>query len=179
MDIKNQKITLLGIGNILFRDEGVGVRVIEQLENLYAFPDCVSVVDGGVMGLGLLNILAETNHLIVVDAVKNRGKPGELYRLEGDAVPKRFLAKNSLHQIDFLETLTASQVIERLPETVILGVEPEDIETLGIELTPTIQEKVGALIDMVLRELDRLGVQYRYVGEEGHVSGHTCENCQD
>ena len=177
--MKNEKITILGIGNILFRDEGIGVRVIERLESLYEFPDHVSVVDGGVLGIGLLNILAETNQLIVVDAVKNRGNPGDLYRLEGDDVPKRFLAKNSLHQIDFLETLTASQVIDKLPDTVILGVEPEDIDTLGIELTPTIQKKVDILIDMVLKELDRLGVTYHYLGEEEHVFGHTCKDCQD
>ena len=105
--MKTEKITVLGIGNILFRDEGVGIRVVERLEGRYHFPDHVSVVDGGVLGLGLLNVLAETKHLIVVDAVKNHGKPGDLYRLRGDDVPKRFLAKNSLHQIDFLETLTA------------------------------------------------------------------------
>jgi hydrogenase maturation protease len=95
--------------------------------------------------------------LIVVDAIRNKGNPGDLYRLEGDAIPERIRAKNSLHQVDFLEALTLCQAIGKVPHTVILGVEPEDIETLTIELTPTIQAKVDPVIDMVLDELDQLG----------------------
>jgi hydrogenase maturation protease len=156
-----EQILVLGVGNILLRDEGVGIRVIERLQERYAFPDNVSVLDGGVLGLSLLGVISEADHLIVVDAVKNGREPGSLYRLKGDEVPKRILAKNSLHQVDFLETLTACQALDKVPETVILGVEPLDIENLNIELTSVVQEKVDSLIDMVLEELDRLGVRYR------------------
>ncbi|MCK7504709.1 MAG: hydrogenase maturation protease [Desulfobacterales bacterium] len=65
-------------------------------------------------------------HLVVVDAIRNRGKPGDLYRLEGDAIPERIRAKNSLHQVDFLEALTLCQAFDNVPQTVIIGVEPED-----------------------------------------------------
>ena len=157
----SEQILVLGVGNLLLTDEGVGIRVIERLDELYEFPENVSVLDGGVLGLSLLGVISEADHLIVVDAIKNGREPGFLYRLEGDQVPKRILAKNSLHQVDFLETLTSCQVLDKVPETVILGVEPQDIENLSIELTPVVQERIDALVDMVLKELDRLGVRYR------------------
>ena len=114
---------------------------------------------------------------IVDNIVAEKGRePGSLYRLEGDQVPKRILAKNSLHQIDFLETLMSCQVIDQLPETVILGVEPLEIDTMSIQMTPTVEAKVEALMEMVLKELDRLGVQYFYRGEMQHVSGDTCQD---
>jgi hydrogenase maturation protease len=175
----SEQILVLGVGNILLTDEGVGIRVIERIQERYEFPDNVSVLDGGVLGLSLLGFISEADHLIVVDAVKSGREPGSLCRLEGDEVPKRVLAKNSLHQVDFLETLTSCQALNRVPETVILGVEPQDIENLSIEMTPVVQEKVDSLVDMVLKELDRLGVKYRSKGEIEHVSGHTCQDCQD
>ena len=156
-----EQVLVLGVGNILLADEGVGIRVVERIQERYAFPDNVSVLDGGVLGLSLLGVISEADHLIVVDAVRKGREPGSLYRLQGDQVPKRILAKNSLHQVDFLETLTSCQALDKVPETVILGVEPQDIENLSIELTPVVEEKVDFLIHMVLKELDRLGVCYR------------------
>ena len=97
----------------------------------------------------------------MVDAVRNKGEAGPLYRLEGDAIPERIRAKNSLHQVDFLEALTMCQALDKVPKTVILGVEPEDIDTLGLELTSTTRSKVDPMIGMVLKELDRLGVGYQ------------------
>jgi len=154
-------IMILGVGNILFRDEGFGIRVIETLQEHYEFPENVSLVDGGVLGVSLLGVISEADYLIVIDAIRNKGRAGDLYRLEGQAVPERIRAKNSLHQIDFLEALTLCQALDKVPETVILGTEPEDIETLDLELTPVIREKIEPVIDMVLTEMDRLGVSYR------------------
>ena len=151
-------VMILGVGNLLFTDEGFGIRVISKILNEFEMPDNVSVEDGGVLGVNLLGIISRADHLIVVDAVRNKGNPGDLYRLEGSAVPERIRAKNSLHQVDFLEALTLCNALDKVPETVILGVEPEDIHTLSIELTPTIEAKIEPMIDMVLAELDRLGV---------------------
>jgi len=155
-------ITVLGIGNILLTDEGFGVRVVEKLFDEYEFPDNVTLVDGGVLGINLLGVIAESQHLIVVDAVKNRKPPGTLYRLEKEELPERILLKNSLHQTDFLETLTLCQAIDKVPQTtVVLGVEPEDILTHSVELTPTVAARVDDMMDQVLHELSQLGVTCR------------------
>ena len=150
-------VMILGIGCILYSDEGFGVRVIERLQQLYEFPDNVLVLDGGVLGINLLGVISKPAHLIVVDAIRNKGNPGDLYRLQGDAIPERIRAKNSLHQVDFLEALTLCRALDKVPETVILGVEPADIETQSLELTPATQSRIDPMITMVLDELKRFG----------------------
>jgi hydrogenase maturation protease len=165
-----QRIMILGVGNLLFSDEGFGIRVVEELARRYAFPDNVSIIDGGVLGVSLLGVMSEADHLIVVDVIRNKGVPGDLYKLEGDAIPERIRAKNSLHQVDFLEALTLCQAMEKVPEAVIVGVEPEDINTLCTELTATTKGRMEAVIQMVLSELDRLGITCHDKGTDNHVS---------
>jgi len=173
--MNSEQIMILGVGCSLLRDEGFGVHVVEKLMAEYDFPENVSVIDGGVLGINLLGAISEADHLIVIDVIRNNGKPGDLYRLSGDEIPARIRAKNSLHQIDFLEALTLCQVFDKVPQTVIIGVEPEDITTYSIEMTPTIAEKMDAVMDMAFEELKRLGVSYRKKdkGEPAHVSCHS------
>jgi hydrogenase maturation protease len=159
-EIYATEIMVLGIGCILYSDEGFGVRVVEELETRYAFSDNVLLVDGGVLGINLLGVISKPDHLIVVDVIRNHGKPGDLYRLEGHQIPQRIRAKNSLHQVDFLEALTLCQALEKVPETVIIGVEPADIETQSLELTPVTQTRIDPMIDMALDELTRCGGSY-------------------
>lgn len=161
MTSDKKHIMILGVGNILLSDEGFGIHVIKRLEECCAFPQNVSIVDGGVLGIHLLGVISDADHLIVVDAIRSGKAPGSLCRLEGEAIPKRIRLKNSLHQVDLLEALAMCQVLDRVPETVILGVEPMDIETLSIDLTPQTMEKIDAVIEMVLAELDRLGATYK------------------
>jgi hydrogenase maturation protease len=161
MEGRRDQITVLGVGNILFRDEGVGIRVLERLEEKYGFPENVSLVDGGVLGLNLLGVISDADRLIVVDAIRNGGNPGDFYRLVGEEIPKRVYAKNSLHQVDLLEALTLCQALDRVPDTVIIGIEPEDISTLCIDLSLTIHSRIDHLVEMVLDELDELGVAYQ------------------
>jgi hydrogenase maturation protease len=169
------EIIVLGIGSILYGDEGFGVRVVEKMKRLYEFPENVLLVDGGTLGINLLGVISEPDHLIVVDAIRNKGNPGDLYRLEGDAIPKRIRAKNSLHQVDFLEALSLCQALDKVPQTIIIGVEPKDIETQSLHLTSAIQIKVDPVIDMVLKELDRLGVTYKS-GTSGNVYCDSLQN---
>ena len=169
--MESEHIMILGVGCILFADEGFGVRVIEKLEERYTFPDNVSVVDGGVLGVNLLGVISQADQLIVVDAIRNQGDPGDLYRLTGDQIPQRIRAKNSIHQVDFLEALTLCQALDKVPETVIVGIEPLDIETLSIDLTPVTASKVDTMINMVLAELDRLETPYEK-RKQKHVPGN-------
>lgn len=154
------QITILGVGNILLSDEGVGVRVVERLARTYDFPDNVRVLDGGVLGVRLMGVIGSSDVVIVVDAVKNGQPPGTLYRLADDQVPRRVLAKQSMHQMDLPEVLALCSAIDRNPQTVVVGVEPEDIATMDVTLTPAVAAKVDDLAAMVLEELDRLGVPY-------------------
>jgi hydrogenase maturation protease len=174
-EVYSAEVMVLGIGCILFSDEGFGVRVVEKMERLYEFSDNVLLVDGGVLGINLLGVISKPDHLIVVDAIRNHGDPGDRYRLEGDAIPDRIRAKNSLHQVDFLEALTLCQALDKVPETVIIGVEPQDIDTQSLELTPPVRAQVDPVIEMVLLELDRLGVSYKK-GTSDNVSCNPLQN---
>jgi hydrogenase maturation protease len=156
-----EHVMILGVGCTLYTDEGFGVRVIERLDEQYSFPEHVSVVDGGVLGTNLLGVISLADHLIVVDAIRHKGKAGDRYRLYGDDIPKRIRAKNSIHQVDFLEALTLCTALDKVPDTVIVGVEPEDIDTCSIEMSPVIQDQIDPVIQMVLKELDRFEVDYK------------------
>jgi hydrogenase maturation protease len=169
MTEQTKQVMILGVGCILYSDEGFGVRVVEEMEKRYEFSENISLVDGGVLGVNLLGVISQPDHLIVVDAIFNKGNPGDLYRLEGEQIPLRIRAKNSLHQVDLLEALTLCQALDKVPETVIIGIEPEDIETLNIELTKTTKAKVDKVIDLVLTELDRLGGSYKKKGANNNV----------
>lgn len=154
------RITVLGVGNILLKDEGVGVRVVERLAQGHTFGDNVRLVDGGVLGVGLMGVVADSDVLIIVDAVRNGQAPGSLYRLQGDQVPRRVLAKQSMHQLDMPEVLALCEVIDHYPETIVIGVEPKDITTMDLELTDTVAARLDDLVAMVLYELECRGVSH-------------------
>ncbi|MEW6110591.1 MAG: HyaD/HybD family hydrogenase maturation endopeptidase [Thermodesulfobacteriota bacterium] len=159
MGARDEKIIVLGVGNILLTDEGIGVRVVEELGRRYAFPENVQLIDGGTQGLWLMSTIHESDHLIVVDAVLNRGEPGTLYRLEREDLPKGIRAKQSAHDSDLVEALNLCQLLDMGPKSVVvIGVEPEDIRTMGIELTSTLAGKVDDIIARVLEELKVLGI---------------------
>lgn len=167
----DSQILILGVGCILLCDEGFGVRTAKEMEARYTFPPNVSVVDGGVLGINLLGVISQADHLIVLDAIKNGGEPGTVYRIDDDGIPERIRAKNSLHQIDFLEALTlCHQGLDCHPKTVIFGVEPQDIETYQVELSPVVAEQTEKVIGLVLDELRQLGVEYSERSE--YVPGH-------
>ena len=171
-------IMVMGVGNILYTDEGFGIRVVERLRERYDFGENVSLVDGGVLGMNLLGVISTADHLIVVDCVRGGGEPGAFYRIAGEEIPERIRAKNSLHQIDLLEALTLCQALEKVPETVILGVEPRDMETLGVEMTPQTGDLMDPMIDRVLAELDRVGGTYSKRSTKD-VPGDTLQDCGD
>jgi hydrogenase maturation protease len=157
---KTPFVTILGVGNLLYTDEGFGIHVVGRLNACYHFPENVRVVDGGVLGVNLLGIISQPQHLIIVDIIRNGQPPGSFYRLAGADIPRRVRMKNSLHQVDLLETLTLCETLDHVPETVILGVEPQDMETLAVVPTATLQAAIEPMMDRVLTELTLLNITY-------------------
>lgn len=155
------KILVLGVGNILLHDEGVGVRVVEKLQSEYEFSPNVELMDGGTLGLRLMEPISEVDVLIVVDAVKNGEPPGTLYRLPADVLAKRVAFKNSLHQLNLVETLALADILGKSPSSAtIIGVEPADISPWGTELTEVIQACVPEMCIRVLDEVEKAGGSY-------------------
>ncbi len=149
------KIVILGVGNVLLSDEGVGVHIANELMKM-ALPPEVSVVEGGTDGFGLLNIITEADRLIVVDAIKGGAPPGSIYRFDIGEVkncPSGF--KSSLHQIGILEVLDLSALIGKTPRATVIGIEPKSLE-MGMEPSPEIKAKIPRLIELILGELKDL-----------------------
>jgi hydrogenase maturation protease len=152
-----QRILVLGVGNVLLRDEGVGIRVLRELEARFDFPPNVRLVDGGVLGLSLMGTMMEAEQVIVIDAVRGGDEPGTLYRFDWEHKPEHIQYKDSLHQIDLMETMGALPLICDPPKVTVLGVEYEDIDNYGLELTPRVERAVEPLVSLVLTELEALG----------------------
>jgi len=154
-----RRILVLGLGNILLQDEGLGVRAAERLAACYRLPPEVQVMDGGVMGLDLLPHLEGVSHLLVTDAVQTGQPPGSLVRLEGEAIPAALSLKMSMHQVGLQELLALAGFQGTLPERVVLwGLEPASLEW-GLELSAPIAAQIDALVDAVVGELRAWGVE--------------------
>ena len=151
---------VLGLGNILLGDEGLGVRVVERLLEQYEFPEGVRVMDGGTLGLDLLPYVEEASRLLVIDAVQAGKPPGTLVRMEGNEVPV-FLdaSKVSPHQEGLQDLLAVAMLKGYLPEEVVfLGAQIESLG-VGLELSETVAPQVDGLGGRVLEELARWGVE--------------------
>jgi len=150
-------ILVLGLGNILLSDEGVGVRVVEALQERYRIPDGVDVVDGGTSGMDMLDMIAGRDHLIVVDAVNTGDAPTSVIRLTGEAVPVFFQSKISPHQLGLSDVLATLRLLESEPAGItLIGIVPAALDR-GLKLSPTIAAKLDDLVGMVRDELDTLG----------------------
>jgi hydrogenase maturation protease len=139
-------------------DDGVGVRVVQCLTSNFVFPEGVTVLDGGTLGLDLLPFLEGLEHLLIIDAMATGGPPGTISRLTGDEIPAAFETKLSPHQMG-LKDLLAVSILQgnATPDTVLLGVQPEAIE-LGVDLSPSVETKLQTLVEMSLRELEAWGI---------------------
>jgi len=150
-NIPSPKLTILGVGNELLSDEGVGVYVIKELKKIDLPPE-IDIIEGGTEGFGLINIITETDYLIVIDSIKGGSEPGTIYRFNiNDAPNCPDIFKTSVHQIGILEVINLSQLIGKTPETVVIGIEPEKITT-SMELSQKIREKIPKVIDLILNE---------------------------
>ena len=152
------KLALLGVGNILLKDEGIGVRVVQELEKQYSFPPCVKLIDGGTAGHHLINIVADFDVLIVIDAVQGGETPGTIYRFSLDDIAFDINTHFSIHQVDVLEALSQVKLVKTDQKVTFIGIEPQDISPWGMELSPVIAEKIPKLITLVLEELEEWGI---------------------
>lgn len=146
-------ILVLGVGNLLLSDEGVGVHVAQRMMTMDMPPE-VQVVEGGTDGFGLVNVITEADRMILIDAVKGGGQPGSIYRFEiEDCPPYPDIFKTSVHQISILEVINLSSLIGSTPRTTIIGIEPACME-MGMELSPAVEAKVPRVIQMIKEEVD-------------------------
>jgi hydrogenase maturation protease len=151
------KTLVLGVGNKLMSDEGVGVHVIERLAAGYDIPEEVQVLDGGTLGMDLLYYLEGIENLLLVDAVEAHKEPGTIIRLEGEDVPSFLSLKISPHQLGVPDMLAAARFKDLYPKRLVLwGIQPELLE-IGLDLSPLIESKVDTLVTNMVEQLKAWG----------------------
>ncbi|MEW6324873.1 MAG: hydrogenase maturation protease [Nitrospirota bacterium] len=150
-------IVVLGVGNLLMGDDGVGVRAVRELVRRYALPPAVRVAEGGAATSRLLDEMGHATHLIAVDAVMGGGPPGAVYRLASDRLPARRPAV-STHGIGLVELLSLMAAIGRPPAARIVGVQPLAVNQIGDELSPPVAAALPGAVAAIVEELRALGV---------------------
>jgi hydrogenase maturation protease len=152
------RVVVLGVGNTLLMDEGLGVHAVDRLAAEYRLPPEVTVIDAGTSAMEILEDLENLDALIIADAVFAHQEPGALVKLEGDAVPAFFKRNMSPHQVGLSDVLAALQFNDRDPKkTVICGIKPVSMQ-LGMEMTPEVEARMPELIAMLVDELRALGL---------------------
>lgn len=154
-----RRILILGIGNVLWADEGFGVRCVEAMAERFALPENVRLLDGGTQGLYLLPFLEEAEAVIIFDAIDFGLEPGTLHVLRDGAVPAFMGAKKmSLHQTGFQEVIAAAQMLGQCPERMLLiGVQPVELEDFGGSLRPEVRAQVPVSVEFALQRLSEWG----------------------
>ncbi|MDZ4281489.1 MAG: HyaD/HybD family hydrogenase maturation endopeptidase [Hydrogenophaga sp.] len=158
---KPDRIVVLGIGNLLWADEGFGVRCIEALQKRYVFADHVELIDGGTQGLYLIQFVQAADALLIFDAIDYGLAPGELKLVRDEEVPRFMGAKKmSLHQTGFQEVLSLAQLTGGYPKQVLLiGCQPEELEDYGGSLRPIVKAAMQEALTLGLTELTHWGAQ--------------------
>ena len=150
-------ITVLGIGNIILRDEGFGVRAMEYLRDGWNFPEEVRLLDGGTLGPELLHFVTGTQRLLILDAIAGDAPAGTVYRFEDDAVMAHFQENLSSHEIGIQDVLAWLTVTDRaIPQVVVLGMQPYELSA-GLTLSPEMAAALPSFAARAVEELVRWG----------------------
>ena len=159
MTIESEKILVMGVGNPLMGDDGIGPRVVELLRAGYAFPDNVEIVDAGSMSFMILDLLRGIDRLIIIDAVRETGEvPGTVLRMTPEEIAPNQIA-HSLHDTRLVDVLQAAELMGSTPQTIAFGIEIELIQEWVLELTPELERAVPIAAAAVLQELETMGIE--------------------
>lgn len=153
------EVTILGVGNVILKDEGFGVRVAEYLDHNYTFPDSVQIVDGGTLGIELTQYVTGTNKLLVIDSINGGAEPGTVFRFHNDAIMEHFQDKLSAHEVGIQDVLALLTVTgHKIPDVIVIGAQPFDVEA-GVGLSDGMQALLPQIVEQVLKDLGNWGIE--------------------
>lgn len=154
MPERGNKIVVIGVGNLLLADEGVGIHAVQELKK-ESFPPFVEIIDGGTAGIDLLFLLEDAHRAIIIDCVEAASEPGTILRIPVEELILQAPAQAiSLHDINLIGVLSMAKDLGKLPATVIFGVQPAEIR-FGTELTTAVNESLPRLLDLVQEEINK------------------------
>jgi len=146
-------VAIIGLGNILLMDEGVGVHAIEALRKDYDFPENIRLIDGGTMGLDLLHFIEGVDRMLIIDAVDFKKEPGTIAVIEDDDIPSFISTKLSVHQIGLPDVLFALKLMDtKPPKMTLIGIQPEKME-MGLALSESVGRNFNLLLKTIIEKL--------------------------
>ena len=164
--IPQAPLLVLGLGNVLIEDEGVGIAALEYLHQHYEMPDNVELFDGGTSGMSLLDDIRGRKTLIVLDAVRTGNPPGSVVVLKDEAVPAFFRSKVSPHQMALSDVLAVLTLSDEKPENIIvIGVEPVSLKT-HMGLSPTVAAQLETMVHKVIEHIEQEGYKVERLSEK-------------
>ena len=158
MNADHPRTVVLGLGNMLMADDGVGLAALARLEEEWFIPRDVELVDGGTWGMCLLPVIERADRVLILDAIDLGDPPGTLIRLEGDEIPRFLALKLSPHQVDLREVLALAELRGTLPGQVIaLGIQPERVEMSAV-FSPVVAARLDQLVHLAAETLYDWGI---------------------
>ncbi|MGB9699520.1 MAG: HyaD/HybD family hydrogenase maturation endopeptidase [Thermodesulfobacteriota bacterium] len=155
------RIAIIGLGNLLLSDEGIGVHVVSELQKEYDLPEELSVIDGGTLGLDLLPIIEGKEKIIFIDATDLQKEPGTIAIIEDENLPSFLAPKLSLHHVGLADLLFASTFQGNRPAKVILmGIQPAKLE-VGLSLSETLTKKMPEFLEVIIKKLREWNIEIK------------------
>jgi hydrogenase maturation protease len=156
-----KKIAIIGVGTILYQDEGVGVYASKYFKENFTFVDDVTLVDGGVLGFGLMTYYQDYDKVIILDAITMDDEVGSVYNMPSEELLGLGSYKQTAHEVEIIEMLEICSLLEKMADVNIIGIIPKDIKSVNIGLTDEIKSKFHNLIEAIVEELDKSGIKYK------------------
>lgn len=154
-----QDVVLLGLGNLLMEDEGIGIHVLRHIEETYRFMPEIEMIDGGTAGFELLPFFEDYDKIIMIDAVEFEKEPGFIGRIENDDILTQLTEKMSLHHLGITDVLSTSKLLEYDPsEVIMIGIQPQQMD-VRMGLSELLQSKIEPVTAEVLRIFEKWGVR--------------------
>ena len=155
-----KKNIVIGVGNMLFKDEGIGIYAAEYISQNYKFDDKdLEIIDGGTLGFKLMTYFQEYDNVIILDTVSIEDEVGSIYRLPSDVLLGLGTYRKTAHEVEIVEMLEIVSVLDSYANVTIIGIMPKDIISVGIGLTATMEDKFEEFILNGIKEIESLGIK--------------------
>ncbi|MBU0924942.1 HyaD/HybD family hydrogenase maturation endopeptidase [bacterium] len=155
---------VIGVGNMLFKDEGIGIYAAEYIKQNYKFDDEeLEIIDGGTLGFKLMTYFQEYDNVIILDTVSIEDTVGEIYRLPSEILLRLGNYRKTAHEVEIVEMLEIVSVLDSHADVTIIGIIPEDIISVGIGLTQTMENRFEEFILNGIKEIESLGIKAKKV----------------
>ena len=157
----NLSTLLLGLGNVLMKDERLGVHVVTTIKERYNCPPELEIIDGGTLGLELLPLFEQFDRVVIVDAVNFGREPGYIGVLEDDQIPAVIFSKLSVHQIGLADLISVAKLKGVMPSKIcVIGMQPSSVDfTLGLEMSDVVNANIDKAIDATIDKLKELNIE--------------------